>query len=337
VAAQTQPFKIVVAGSSDGLFAVARYNANGSPDTSFGDDGIVTTPVGNGLDEILALTIQPDGKILAAGASVNGSNADFAMVRYNTDGSLDNSYGNGGKVIVDVSGFTDLGIAIALDPIGRAVVAGEANGLFGVIRLLADDCLALSRPNQSFASSGGTAEVSVSAVCDWTATSNNPEFITVTSGSGTGNGTVTYTVAANSNPSPRIGTMTVGQQTFIVFQGAAFQDVPPSHLFYTEIGKLSARGVTVGCGGGNYCPDQVVTREQMAAFIMRARDEFSPPTPPSQRFDDVGPSSPFYNFVDRMAARGITLGCSATPPLYCPNAAVTRGQMAVFLVRAFGL
>jgi hypothetical protein len=114
-------------------------------------------------------------------------------------------------------------------------------------------------------------------------------------------------------------------------------DVPPTSPFYAFIDRMAVLQITLGCGGGNYCPASTVTREQMAVFIIRALGELNPPTPATQRFDDVPPSSPFYNFIDRMAVLGITLGCSASPPLYCPTASVTRGQMAVFLVRAFNL
>jgi hypothetical protein len=61
----------------------------------------------------------------------------------------------------------------------------------------------------------------------------------------------------------------------------------------------------------------------------------NPPTPPSQRFADVPSSRPGYAFIDQMAQRGITLGCSSNS--YCPDAIVTRGQMAAFLARAFKL
>jgi hypothetical protein len=73
----------------------------------------------------------------------------------------------------------------------------------------------------------------------------------------------------------------------------------------------------------------------MAAFIIRALGEPNPPTPPSQRFLDVPPTNPFYNFIDRMAALNITLGCGGGN--YCPSATVTRAQMAAFLTRAFAL
>jgi len=115
---------------------------------------------------------------------------------------------------------------------------------------------------------------------------------------------------------------------------ANFSDVPASHPFHDFVEKIFRNGITSGCGGGNYCPDASVSRDQMAAFILRALGEFNPPTPPMQRFLDVPPTNPFYAFIDRMAVLGITQGCSASPPLYCPNASVTRGQMAVFLLRA---
>lgn len=56
-----------------------------------------------------------------------------------------------------------------------------------------------------------------------------------------------------------------------------------------------------------------------------------------QRFNDVGPGNVFYNFIDRLAVLNITLGCTPDHSMYCPNDAVTRGQMAAFLVRAFNL
>jgi hypothetical protein len=75
----------------------------------------------------------------------------------------------------------------------------------------------------------------------------------------------------------------------------------------------------------------------MAAFIIRALHApgYIPPVPPSQRFLDVPPSNVFYGHIEEMAVRQITLGCGGGN--YCPSLAVTRGQMAAFLVRAFNL
>src|SRR5437879_1981807 len=85
--------------------------------------------------------------------------------------------------------------------------------------------------------------------------------------SGTGNATVSYSVQANSGSSARTGTLTIAGLTFTVQEGAQFLDVSPNHPFAAEISKLSALGVTVGCGGGNFCPDATLTREQMAILI----------------------------------------------------------------------
>jgi uncharacterized delta-60 repeat protein len=136
--------KIVVAGSSyDNTsskynFALVRYNTDGSLDTSgtlgigFGTTGIVTTSIGtviptilgSGWDYAYALGIQSDKKILAAGSSNNGSNYDFALVRYNTDGSLDTGFGTGGKVTTPIGSSDDFALALGIQPNGRIVAAG---------------------------------------------------------------------------------------------------------------------------------------------------------------------------------------------------------------------
>jgi uncharacterized protein (DUF1800 family) len=115
----------------------------------------------------------------------------------------------------------------------------------------------------------------------------------------------------------------------------SFGDVPNTHPFYTEITNIAERQVTVGCGSGNYCPDALVTREQMAVFIIKALGIFNPPTPPSQRFLDVPPTRFGYAFIEEMAVRGITVGCGSGN--YCPDSFVTREQMAAFIMRAVGL
>jgi hypothetical protein len=199
--------------------------------------------------------------------------------------------------------------------------------------------IGLDRTSQSFPGNGGTGTVNVTPsdpTCAWTATTA-ATFIHITSGSsGTGNGTVQYSVDPNPGPTVRSNTITIGAQTFTVFQGINFLDVPSNDPFYADIGKLAARGVTVGCGGGNFCPNDPVTREQMAAFIMRAKGEFSPPHPGSQRFNDVPPANPFYNFIDRMAVLNITLGCTPDHLLYCPADPVKRDQMSAFILRGLG-
>jgi S-layer family protein len=183
----------------------------------------------------------------------------------------------------------------------------------------------------------GTVNVTGPSGPAWTALSNDSWIHITNAGPGTGNGAVTYTVDINlSTTANRSGTMTIALQTFTVYQGAAFLDVPPVDPFYDDIGRLSARGITVGCGAGNYCPNNPVLRDQMAAFIVRAIGEFNPATPASQRFNDVPPANPFYDFIDRLAVLQITLGCTPDHLQYCPSNPVQRQEMAAFIIRALG-
>jgi S-layer homology domain len=101
--------------------------------------------------------------------------------------------------------------------------------------------------------------------------------------------------------------------------------------------ELVHRGVTAGCGGGLYCPTGPVTREQMAVFLLKgvwARPSRHRPAR-VRRSTDVPCASPFAPWIQELVARGITSGCGGG--LYCPSNVVTRGQMAVFLTKTFGL
>jgi uncharacterized delta-60 repeat protein len=124
--------KLVVAGQSVsgvtlGDFALARYNPNGSLDTTFNGTGKVTTEFGPSWDGAAALVRQPDGKLVAAGVSDNGSNDDFALARYNPNGSLDTTFNGTGKVTTSIGSGDDRGLGVALQPDGKLVVAGRSN------------------------------------------------------------------------------------------------------------------------------------------------------------------------------------------------------------------
>ena len=115
---------------------------------------------------------------------------------------------------------------------------------------------------------------------------------------------------------------------------ARFLDVPPSHLFARAIERLRRTGITTGCGGGNYCPGDPVTRAQMAVFILRGKhgSSYHPPPATGTVFDDVPKTALFADWMEEFATEGITTGCGGKH--YCPNNSVTRGEMAVFLLRA---
>ena len=136
--------KILLSGIGDGgKFALVRYLDDGSLDTGFDTDGIVTTTIGVGQATANAMALQSDGKIVLAGQTdIGGGALDFAVARFNEDGSLDTSFGSGGKVTTAlVTSVQDYAFAVAVQPDGKIVVAGHTNSDFGVVRYNADGSL----------------------------------------------------------------------------------------------------------------------------------------------------------------------------------------------------
>lgn len=263
----------------------------------------------------------------------------------------------------------------------------------------------------------GSINVSAAAGLNWVAEVDaaSSAMVTIISGSsGTGNGTVNFNVAPNvtgatPNQARRSGKIRLrvpGRDAaaleFTVYQSGNFSDVsyPTTTFFHgthTFISNIYARGITSGCGSGNYCggsgiarqeaavfltvmlnpptlptplvqrygdvstansfskfiefiarrnipdtcggnnfcPGQALTRKEMVVWLLRARGIDRPPTPDMQRFNDVPLSDPAAPFIEEAFRRGITAGCGND--MFCPNAPVTRGQMAVFFVATFGL
>lgn len=121
-----QPDGKIVAGGIDpgsNSFALVRYLLDGSLDPSFGSGGKVTTMFSGLRAEVTALVLQPDGRIVAAGSAFGGGESDFALARYEADGSLDASFGSGGRVTTDFGAF-DQASGAALLPDGRIVAVG---------------------------------------------------------------------------------------------------------------------------------------------------------------------------------------------------------------------
>jgi uncharacterized delta-60 repeat protein len=146
--------KIVAAGTAADVsgisdFALARYNTDGSLDTAFDGDGKVTTDFAGASDEANAISIQGDGKIVAAGVArigLNGSQ-DFALARYNADGSLDTAFSGDGRVTTDFAGANDQAHAVAIQGDGKIIAAGVAGDVvsgtndFGLARYNANGSL----------------------------------------------------------------------------------------------------------------------------------------------------------------------------------------------------
>jgi hypothetical protein len=115
-----------------------------------------------------------------------------------------------------------------------------------------------------------------------------------------------------------------------------FADVPCPSTFANWIEAMAAEGITGGCGGGNYCPQNPVRRDQMAVFLLKA-EHGSGYVPPDCTgvFADVPCPSTFANWIEALAAEMITGGCGGGN--YCPLNNNTRGQMAVFITKTFNL
>ncbi|MFM9965303.1 MAG: hypothetical protein ACKV2Q_29305 [Planctomycetaceae bacterium] len=141
--------KLVVVGRSsdfsDAYFAVARYHSNGSLDISFDGDGRLTTTIpGHEYAWSTGVGIQPDGRILASGyaypTTAGTGSLNFVAVRYNNNGSLDNTFDNDGRVVVDFGGASDAAYCMAMQENGQPVIAGSSDEYgtqrIAVIRLI---------------------------------------------------------------------------------------------------------------------------------------------------------------------------------------------------------
>lgn len=218
--------KIVAAGETgDGNnsdFAVIRYNSNGSLDTTFDSDGIVTTPIIGGDEFASSVVIQSNGKIVAGGFSYNGNNDDFALVRYNSNGSLDTTFASGGKITTDF-GFTyDYISALTIQSSNRIIAVGSSNMNFAAAAysLESGGCTySLTPTSASFAGTGGSGSFTITtqANCPYAVVSSAPWIIFTDNTSGSGSATINYLVGSNSGVE-RSATISVNGQTLTVNQ-----------------------------------------------------------------------------------------------------------------------
>jgi len=129
-ATAVQPDRRILAGGVSNAhgtydFALARYTSAGHLDPTFGDHGLVTTDFGGFYDWAYAIALQPDGRIVLGGVSDHSGSRDFALARYNPDGALDRSFGQGGLLVTPVRPLTtDIIHGLALQPDGKILAAG---------------------------------------------------------------------------------------------------------------------------------------------------------------------------------------------------------------------
>ncbi|HKD18726.1 MAG TPA: S-layer homology domain-containing protein, partial [Thermoanaerobaculia bacterium] len=174
-------------------------------------------------------------------------------------------------------------------------------------------------------SSADYGSVAAESSTDCNSATGNCYLMTVSGSRPSTHWDATFTETVSPGAIPRTWTLHVGE---------SFPDVPMSNQFYAQIENLFHNGVTGGCAGGNYCPDNSVTRGQMAVFLMKSKrgSQNSPPAATGTVFGDVPLSNPFASWIEQLAGWRVTGGCGGGN--YCPNNPVTRAQMAVFLLKA---
>ena len=404
--------KIVLAGytysdgsSANSNFGLCRLNSDGSPDESFGDGfGRVTTNFFGGVDEAHAVAMY-GGRIEVAGqAQVNGFNYDFALARYNPNGSLDNTFGGGdGKVNTDFFGGDDGALSMALQPDGKIVAAGAFYSTgqgydFGLARYFANGDLDTGFDNDGLQDinfvAGNATEVAygvavqpvngnivavgyapVGGVNDFALVRLNPDgSLDSTFGSGGkvnhdfgGGVALAYGVAVQADG--RIvtaGTAYMGEPNSYDYalarylsgdQGPTptptptacpmqFPDVPAGSTFYDFVRCLACRGIVSGYPNGTFGPNNPVTRGQLSKIVSNSAGYIEPHS--NQSFEDVAVGSTFHVFIERLFTRGHISGYACggvgepcvppgNRPYFRPNANVTRGQTSKIVASARGL
>jgi hypothetical protein len=185
-----------------------------------------------------------------------------------------------------------------------------------------------------------TFNISADQNCNWSLSDNHVDWVALPGAQNAPAATVASNTSGASRSDDFLATPAVSaaySSPFTVTQRAVpltFADVPPPYPFFDAIGLLWGRSITGGCSSDppRFCPDDNITRGQMAVFIVRAimgGDSFSYNSTPY--FDDAPSSYPFFKWIQKMWELGITSGCG--PSAYCPDSPVTRGQMAVFIIR----
>jgi uncharacterized delta-60 repeat protein len=320
--------RIVVAGTANWnaypteMFFALRYLDDGTLDTSFSGDGIATTAVTSFGDRGFGLAIDLVGNVVVVGevrTDVPGLH-DFALLRYRSDGSLDESFSDDG-IVTTHWGRRGRWFGVAIDQLGDIVVTGDAEVDSGTFPLV------VGRYQGAGWFTDDTGSVFEDDI-------NRIALAGITSG---------------CNPPDKdqfcpSAQLTRGQMA--AFLNRAL-DLPPTTIdafvddnisvFEDDINRIAAAGITSGCNppdNTQFCPHDKVTRQHMAAFLVRALG-----------YEDAGDgnlfidddNSIFESDIDKLATAGITIGCN--PPdntKFCPTDYVTRGQMAAFLNRAVG-
>jgi hypothetical protein len=227
------------------------------------------------------------------------------------------------------------------------VTGGNNSPLSFMLTNNAQTCTFTVSPNAAILidANGGAQLFTVTASlpnCMWNAASSSPSILFGTN-SGTGNGVVNVLFPANTSGYDLTETLYIAGipiTATILATKQIFADVPPSAFYFDAANLMYTKGITDGCSANplDFCPNNPVTRAEMAIFIVNSVYNDGPFTlnNSSPYFIDVPEGSFGYNQIQKMYELGITLGCAGTPGVnlqYCPDDSVNREDMAEFIIR----
>jgi uncharacterized delta-60 repeat protein len=270
-------------------FAVARYNSDGSLDATFGSGGKVTTHFGSGLDAAYAVVVGEDGNIVAGGKATNGSREDYALARYKTNGSLDDSFDFDGKVVTDFGGAGGWLWDLAMQDDGRVVAAGTS----AAAGTGANMALARYNPDGSLNTSFGhdgkimTDFFGVSDEARSVAVGEDGKIVAagITSGSGTGMNFATARFFGGSDATPpKVGSP---EESLVANSALGVADAAPIRLSWSATdseGEVTGYALQMSTDGGSYeavsLPDEKTTTRTVPLapghnyrFRVRATDD----------------------------------------------------------------
>jgi hypothetical protein len=331
----------VVRLAADGQSLLFSTYLGGSGGTvGWPEEGRGITLDGQGNVYVAGVTSSNNFPVLNAAQSALAGWLDAFAAKFSAAGSLIYSTYLGGFNI-------DIGNAIAVDTAGKAYIAGETNspGLASLTGTTATptgiyDAFAIElAPGGNAVTAlvylGGTGSTNATAIVVDTSANiylagytQAPDFPTVNAIQTINGGD--YSAFVGRLPSASVSI------------SPEFGDVPLDASYFEAANLMFQAGVTTGCVQSSdpstrqFCPNNNVTREEMAAFIVRAVTGNVTPTiyNPTPYFQDVPPSNPFFAHIQKLMDLGITTGCSTSPALYCPADTIPRWQMAIFMVRA---
>jgi uncharacterized delta-60 repeat protein len=236
--------KIIAVGqANDSVFhpALFKFNTDGSPDTSFSQDGYAIIDVPNGFGYFYSGALQFDGKIVAAGTANVAGDYQTLVARFNTDGSLDSTFGDLGQVLTNVSASDDNGYALALQPDGRIVVVGNDRTSSGTARFMAIRYLTNGDRDNSFGTNG-IARVSVSnalAVPRSVVVQTDGKIVAAGTNSISGGDLALVRFNSNGTPDDSFGTNGI-----VITEPPNTQQSDLRHILQLADGRLLAIGVS---------------------------------------------------------------------------------------------